>query len=284
MALMTVTGRKNKPFGTMWKRISASFASVLSKSMPAAAGATPQVAGGTQSAAQQASASQAHATANALKGKHFKELQASVATLSEGLSEQERPRTMPSTALLRQWQQQTIESTTPALDELTVEQIELLAKLNYEGRQSEEIEPNKKKAIDLWKIAADRGSLEARYSLAGCMRVGSDNHIDQDSSKAFAMMKDLADNHNYKLALYNIGIMYSKGEGVDKDDVKAFDYFKVGTPAMREFNSLAHYSFVFFFLNHCNTHITSASSPTGIRTCIIQPGKCACIGDGCAQG
>lgn len=46
------------------------------------------------------------------------------------------------------------------------------------------------KAISLWKVAANRGSLEASYRLASCHRTGEG--LEKDSEKALKMYQELA--------------------------------------------------------------------------------------------
>lgn len=83
------------------------------------------------------------------------------------------------------------------LDELKTEDLEELGRAWFEGVE-DELEPNHSRAYEVWSVAAQRGSVEAQYSMAVCLRQGSG--VPQDSSAAFKTLEKLANSHNYGLA------------------------------------------------------------------------------------
>ena len=54
------------------------------------------------------------------------------------------------------------------------------------------------KAVALWRVAAARGSLDAAYSLAVCLRDGKG--AEKDAGTAYGMLHTLARDHNYNMA------------------------------------------------------------------------------------
>ncbi|KAJ1400316.1 hypothetical protein B484DRAFT_339236 [Ochromonadaceae sp. CCMP2298] len=80
------------------------------------------------------------------------------------------------------------------------------------------------RAVEIWTQAAARGSVEARYSHAVCLREGRGVSI--DAALALAKMRALADAENYTLAHYATAIMLSTGEGGEPDLEGAFHYFQ----------------------------------------------------------
>ena len=110
------------------------------------------------------------------------------------------------------------------VNSLDIEQLELLARTYFEGI-NEGFDKDVNKAIDLWNIASEKGSLEAQYSLAVCTRDGV-GKIVKDSKKAFELMIVLAEQKNYHLAHYACGIMLDRGEGVEVDHERSFKHFK----------------------------------------------------------
>jgi len=110
------------------------------------------------------------------------------------------------------------------INELEIDQLELLARTYFEGI-NEGFNKNIDKAIDIWNIAAKKGSIEAQYSLAICIRDGV-GKMEKDSNKAFNILISLAEQKNYHLAHYACGIMLDKGEGIEIDHVRSFKHFK----------------------------------------------------------
>lgn len=83
------------------------------------------------------------------------------------------------------------------LTELSTSQLEELARAYYEGTDGG-IDQSVFRAVEIWREASQRGSVEAKYSLAVCYREGKG--LATDSTLAFEMMNDLATNYNYHLA------------------------------------------------------------------------------------
>lgn len=95
--------------------------------------------------------------------------------------------------LLKQW------INTPIKD-LSIEQLEELARAWYEGVDNV-VSKDTSKSLEIWSEAANRGSVEAKYSRAICIREGVG--IDKDSSVAFSELMHIAENNNYNLAHVN---------------------------------------------------------------------------------
>ncbi|KAK8896208.1 hypothetical protein M9Y10_014103 [Tritrichomonas musculus] len=123
-------------------------------------------------------------------------------------------------------------------------------------------EPDKKKTCELYKKAAKQGNPKAQYNLAVMYSKG--DGVDKNNKKAAKYYQKAADqdlpqaafnlgvlyfkgspelpadkekaaelfekttvlNPNNSKALYNLAIMHMKGEGVEKDEVKAREYFE----------------------------------------------------------
>jgi TPR repeat protein len=117
-----------------------------------------------------------------------KALQEAVKELSEG---QSIPITAPSPKMLQ-------ELTSTAESDLDVTQLEQLARAYFEGREGVEGGKNQGKAVELWQLASDKGSIEGKYSLAQCYKDGIG--IEKNSNVAFQLMKELADKENFNLA------------------------------------------------------------------------------------
>jgi TPR repeat protein len=83
------------------------------------------------------------------------------------------------------------------LANLTTEQLEELGRAWFEGVE-DELEPNHLRAFEIWTEATQRGSTEAKYSRAVCLRQGLG--VQRDDAAAFRDMKELADSRNYGLA------------------------------------------------------------------------------------
>jgi len=114
--------------------------------------------------------------------------------------------------------------------ELSTEQLEELGRALYEGAASEpgttvDLPKDEALAVQVWRSAAQRGSVEASYSLAVCIREG--RGCAKDSKDAFERMLELAEKKNYHLAHYAVAIMLTTTEaGGQPDHVKAFHHFK----------------------------------------------------------
>ena len=98
-------------------------------------------------------------------------------------------------------QRPNIDSKLGSLDKLDVntmplEEVEELARQYFEG--SAHIEKDVKKAFELWATASERGSLEAKYSRALCLKDGVG--VDRDSTIAAEELRVLSDEKNYHLA------------------------------------------------------------------------------------
>ena len=82
------------------------------------------------------------------------------------------------------------------LDSLDNEQLEELARAWFDGVDG--LGEDAERAFMLWTVAADRGSVESKYSRAVCIREGKGTAKSPDA--AFQEMIKLAENDNYPLA------------------------------------------------------------------------------------
>jgi TPR repeat protein len=145
-------------------------------------------------------------------------LKDAVKELSEG---EEVPLSYSPTVSLLEWDK------TPMV-QLSTEQLEELARACFEGVPASPGVPgmpqDHTRAVEIWTEAAARGSVEARYSRAVCLREG--RGVSVDAAMALAEMRGLADTEDYALAHYAAAIMLSTGEGAEPDLEGAFHYFQ----------------------------------------------------------
>ena len=126
---------------------------------------------------------------NRLAAAH-QDLQDAVKELSQGES---LPIASPPVETLKAWEQLPMES-------LTVAQAEELARVYFEG--SPDMAEDKAKAVELWKFAAERGSIEGKYSRALCLKDGVG--AERDAQQAHDDLVELANERNYNLAHVSI--------------------------------------------------------------------------------
>lgn len=171
--------------------------------------------------------------------------------------------------LLRQWNVLPVK-------ELETDQLLELARVHFEGL-GDDIIKDEARAVELWTSAKERGSVEAAYSRAVCIRDGVGTS--QDPTQAFRELQELADNEDYNLAhvcftsflsfcsyallevrlltivnifsmislQYAVALMLSSGEAIPRDDDIAFQYFKVRVRLPYDHNNL-HRSLIKFTL------------------------------------
>lgn len=84
--------------------------------------------------------------------------------------------------------------------------------------------PKFARAAEMYTYAAAGGCKEAMYNLASLTRTGAEG-VRQDAPLAFAMYETAALQGHVKAA-YNVAVMYSNGEGVDKNQYKAEEWFQ----------------------------------------------------------
>lgn len=108
-----------------------------------------------------------------------------------------------------------------SLEELKKEELEEMARAYFDG--TPEIEKDFEKAFVLWTEAASRGSTQARYSRALCLREGKGTKV--DLTQSFKEMLQLADETDFAIADYAVGLMYAHEIGTELDHEKAFHYF-----------------------------------------------------------
>jgi TPR repeat protein len=103
------------------------------------------------------------------------------------------------------------------LAEMELHDVYRLGKSWLEGIEGE-LDPNPARACEVWGIAAQRGSVEAQYSVAVCLRHG--NGVLQDVHKAFKSLENIAKTHNYGLAhvrltsWYTLNMVFANGIAV----------------------------------------------------------------------
>jgi len=178
----------------MFKRLAESLRSVLGRSATAI---------GTQEARSTLPQEVESASAIAKNYKNEKvqsahaDLQAAVKELSKGVS---IPVSTPPANVLFKWKDKPI-------DDLELSEIEELARAYFEG--AGRLEKDQQRAFELWTIAADKDSIEGRYSRALCLKDGV------GTVKNPALARDellyLADEKNYHLANVSISFLaYNK--------------------------------------------------------------------------
>lgn len=119
------------------------------------------------------------------------DLQAAVKELSQGVS---IPVTVAPPAVLLKWNEKPV-------DQLELAEIEELARAYFEGNSA--LIQDKTKAFELWTVATQKDSIEARYSRALCLKDGIGT--DRNPQEAHDELKYLADEKNYHLA--NVSIL-----------------------------------------------------------------------------
>lgn len=160
-------------------------------------------------------------------------LREAVKELSHGLA---KPLQLSPMSSLLQWDAQFRSNNE---SQLTIEQLEELGRAYYEGHADPnigEIDPtgsstilakDEVMAVAVWQAAALRGSVEASYSYAVCIREG--RGCTKDPKEAYSRMLALAEKSNYHLAHYALGIMITNSEGQEgssaPDHLKAFHHF-----------------------------------------------------------
>jgi TPR repeat protein len=106
-------------------------------------------------------------------------------------------------------------------DLLDGDQLDDLARAYFDGDDGRQ--QNFNKAFALWCQSATKGSIGGTYSMAVCLREGKGTA--KDSSRSFQILSSLADDKDYMLAHYAVGVMYSTGEGCVRNDERAFQHF-----------------------------------------------------------
>lgn len=193
----------------MWRRVTSSlFGRVAAKAAPA----NPVSA---------VSATVSATVTGKVEGDKDKEaqhaiLRGAIRELSQGLS---KPLQLSPAATLQKWDAAFRGGSEP----VTTEQLEELGRAYYEGG-SEALEKDEAMAVAVWRAAADRGSVEASYSLAVCLREG--RGCAKDSNEAYARMLLLAEKNSYHLAHYALAIMLTNAEGTPVDHTRALLHFK----------------------------------------------------------
>lgn len=118
------------------------------------------------------------------------DLQNAVKELSLGSA---LPVSSPPVETLKAWQEL-------STAELTVEQAEELARVYFEG--SNGVSEDKVKALELWKFASERGSIEGKYSQALCLKDGVGT--ERNPQEAHDLLLELTEKKNYHLAHVSI--------------------------------------------------------------------------------
>lgn len=176
----------------MWRRIAQAVGNVVKKvpsrapagtvpsQMPTAVGGmspgiNPQVANMTVKLHNSEKLAAAH-----------QELQDAVKELSQG---EALPVSSPPLETLQHWGSMPVE-------QLTLAQIEELARAYFEG--SNGFERDQARAISLWKVAGEQGSIEGKYSRALCLKDGVG--VPRNATEGYEIMLELAEKHDYHLA------------------------------------------------------------------------------------
>lgn len=140
-------------------------------------------------------------------------LRDAVKELSKGSA---TPPSLPPTLTIQEWMNKD-------LTNLNIYQLEQLARAYHEGI-SGIIDQNSVKAVEIWKFAMDRGSKNASYSYAASLRDGVG--VERNIIAAFGILKKLADEDQYNLAYYAVGMMLSDGKYMERNEEAALFYFR----------------------------------------------------------
>jgi TPR repeat protein len=140
-------------------------------------------------------------------------LRDAVKELSKGSA---TPQSLPPSPTIQEWM-------TTDLTNLNIYQLEQLARAYHEG-MSGIIDQNSVKAVEIWKFAMDLGSKNASYSYAASLRDGVG--VERNFIAAFEILKKLADEDQYNLAYYAVGLMLSDGKHMERNDEAALFYFR----------------------------------------------------------
>jgi TPR repeat protein len=141
-------------------------------------------------------------------------LRDAVKELSEGTSA--TPQSLPPTLTIQEYMNKNLE-------DLSIYELEQLARAYHEG-VSGTIDQNSVKAVEIWKFAMDRGSKNSSYSYAVSLRDGVG--VERNFITAFEILKKLADEDQYNIAYYAVGLMLSDGKYMDRNDEAALQYFR----------------------------------------------------------
>ena len=87
----------------------------------------------------------------------------------------------------------------------------------------EGVEKDREKALELYKVASEKGSVKGKLNVALSYYRGKD--VQKDSKKAFEMFNDIAEKYNHDVAYYYLGEIHYYGEIGKKDYEKAFYYY-----------------------------------------------------------
>jgi hypothetical protein len=93
-----------------------------------------------------------------------------------------------------------ISQSSSSFENLSTSQLEEIARVYYDGIEGGILTKDEAKSVEIWTLAAERGSIEAKYSLASCLRERVGVRVARDPTAAFEGMLSLATSHNYNLA------------------------------------------------------------------------------------
>ena len=126
-----------------------------------------------------------------------------------------------------------------------------LAMLLQKGDVDLKLDPIK--AFSLLERASKRGNAAACYALAMCHKRGGDAYgCDRDVKKAFATFERAAKVMHHTAAFFELGLAHSRGDGCEKDDKKAVEYWCVATVILNNFRKC---------YCHCHGQICVCSLP-----------------------
>lgn len=106
------------------------------------------------------------------------------------------------------------------LDKLAIDNFAPAARsLGYISQQLQQFE----KSFSYFKQAMELGDEEASYQVATCLCLGKGT--EQNQTKAFNIMSDLAKNENNLTSIFELGLYFLNGYGTAKDYTSAFQCF-----------------------------------------------------------
>jgi TPR repeat protein len=186
----------------MWRRVRDSLRGFLPTVVKAS---TPSSASSAASVPAAAKIPQVSSASEKKKLAAAKELSAAIRELSQGTGNSNSgfPYSSPST--LQQW------DATP-LGDLSTEELEQLARAHFEG-VADVFSANPARAVEVWREAAAKGSIESKYSRAICLKDGVGT--EKDTAGAFRDLKELADVENHiisQVSKISLAILFARCE------------------------------------------------------------------------
>ena len=82
------------------------------------------------------------------------------------------------------------------------------------------------KAVELYRIASERGDADALFEVGAAFADGKG--VERDEAEAVALWRQAAAKDEVR-AVFNLGVAYEQGRGVPRDEVAALGHYRVGS-------------------------------------------------------